>query len=200
MQLKKGEVLCLVDLEGSGIEEFKKIIFGEEKNYSGSISINNNIIRKLSSKRLFDNGVVLIDEDPGKTTLFKTFNVIDNLCFPLGNRISNFWNVKRYKKNISLTYKNNFSEDIFNNYISSMDSYDLHSLSYLRWHLYSPDIIILIKPFTSVERQLHVLTMSLIDLLVNKGIGVLILTSNVWELSTLSRIIDINIQRIHPNT
>ncbi len=196
--VKKGEILGLVDLEGSGIEEIKNILIGSQKEYSGEIKINGSLLSSSSPLKLLNSGVAVIDEEPSRNSLFRGFNGLDNLCFPLSKKVTFFWQNRRYKKNILQRYRDFFSDGALISRLKNLDSRDLHSIAYLRWHLYSPDMIILIRPFSSVERQLEDLTISLIDLLVKKGIGIIILTSNLWELSTLSTKLPVNIQRLTP--
>lgn len=197
--VKKGEITGLVDVEGSGIEEVKNILFGVKKDYTGEIIINGSKIVSSFPLKLLNRGVAVIDEDPSKNNLFRGFNGLDNLCIPLSKKVTFFWQNRRYKKNILKRYAHHFSNGALLKRLKYLNTKDLHSLAYLRWHLYSPDMIILVRPFSSVERQLEDLTISLIDLLLKKGIGIIILTSNLWELSTLSTKLPVNIQRLTPS-
>lgn len=198
-KINKGEILGLVDLEGIQLDELKDIFLSKVK-YSGDIIINGSTLKVVKTEELLKKGLAIIDEDPTKTTLFSEFNAIDNLALPISSKVPFFWQNKKYRKNIISKYRSYFTEGALLKNLNNLDIRELHSLSYLKWHLYSPDVIILIKPFSSVDRQLEDLTITLIDLLIQKGVGIVILTSNLWELSRLSTKQDITIQRLSPLT
>lgn len=200
ISIKRGEILGLVDLEGTQIEELKQIFFGNSRNYKGDINLKGSSIKPITPLELLHRGIAIIDEEPSETTLFSEFYAIDNLAFPLCCKVPFFWQKKRYRENIILTYQKFFTSGALYKRLTELNSRDLHLLSYLKWHLYSPDIVVLIRPFSSVDRLLEELTIFMIDLLVDKGIGIIILTSNFKELSTLSNKHLITIQRLTPST
>ncbi|MGL1890291.1 MAG: hypothetical protein OCD02_01635 [Spirochaetaceae bacterium] len=198
--INRGEVLGLVDLEGSATKEIKKILVGESRSYTGNVLFKGRICNRISTRILFKNNIGIIDEDPTKTMLFPDFTAIDNLAFSLSNKVPFFWQRTKYRKHIKSSYSKYFPPGVLDEKVCDLSTNELHSLAYLRLHLYSPDLVILIKPFSSVDRHLENLTISLIELLIKKGIGILILTSNLWELSSVTTKIPINIQRLPPST
>lgn len=199
LKLYKGEVLGLIDLEGVQIDELKSILLDRIK-FRGEISINGVNTTNIKAYKVLKKGLAVIDEDPSETTLFSGLSGIDNLSFPLSSKVPLFWQKKKYRNNIVKKYEPYFSKVALTKSLKHLDVKDLHTLAYLKWHLYSPDYIVLIKPFSSVDRQLEDLTITLIDLLIQKGIGIIILTSNLWELSRLSSKQNITIQRLTPLT
>lgn len=198
--LYRGVVQAIIDPAGTQIEELRKIFTGEETDYGGRIVVRGKSIPSCDPRVLLKNNIGIISENPRSAHLFPQFNALNNLTFPMGQRVPYFWQKRPYRENIQTNYEAYFSKGALLKDLSNLNSQDLHSLSYLRWHLYSPDLIILIKPFSSVDRQLEDLTIKLMHMLLEKRIGLLILTSNLWELSTLSGKLPVKIQRLPPLT
>jgi ribose transport system ATP-binding protein len=198
--LRKGEITGIIDPEGTQIEELKKIFLGEGNEYRGEIFFKNKLISAITPKKLLKYNIGIISEDPASTLLFPHFNALDNLSFTMGKKVPFFWQNNRYRENIYLKYESFFSPGSLGSTIKELTSSDLHTLAYLRWHLYSPDLLILIKPFSSVDRKMEDLTIKLMNELLKKRIGLVILSSNLWELSALSAKLPVKIERLPPIT
>lgn len=197
---RRGEIRVLLDPEGSRIEEIRKILTGEKRDYRGNVVVKGSVLRSLNPHRLLKRNIALISEDPAETQLCPQFNGLDNLVFSMGQKVPIFWQRRKFRENILLRYEPYFSPGALWKNLKKLTPRDLQTLSYLRWHLYAPDLVVLVKPFSSVDGQLEDLTISLMSLLLSRGIGLLILTSNLWELSALSEKLPVKIQRLPPLT
>ncbi|MBN2627080.1 MAG: ATP-binding cassette domain-containing protein [Spirochaetales bacterium] len=199
-EFSSGEINILVDETGGQLEELTRIFTGEKKDYSGRISLGGRIPSVLNPRVLLKHNIALISEDPVFSQLYPQFNGLENLIFPMGEKFRRFWTRRKFAENIKRTYAPFFSEGALEKDLKDLSPADRQSLVYLRWHLYSPGLIIIIKPFSSFDRQLESLTVSLLQKLYKRGIGLLILSSNLWEMSVLSENLPIKIKKIAPLT
>ncbi len=182
-EVHSGEVVSILDNDGACIDEIIKILNGENKNYQGDIYVGNQIFRSRSLQQALKKDLAFIPENPIDTMLFKDIPAIDNLCFASSHKVKNFWMNSKYKKSFMDDYKKYFDEGTLNAQTETLSIYDLQKLVYLKWHLYNPKIVICTRPFSSIDIELREITAEYMKLLLDKGIGILILTSNYSEIN-----------------
>ena len=83
LQLRRGEILGLAGLMGSGRTELVNTLFGILKPTSGTISINGKLVDISSPKRAIDNRIALVPEDRRSQGLVLDHPVTENLTLPL---------------------------------------------------------------------------------------------------------------------
>lgn len=183
-EVHSGEMVSILDNDGACTDEIVKILNGEHKDYLGKISIGNEIFRSKSFGHALKKDLAFIPENPIETMLFKDLPAIDNLCYASSHKVKNFWMNSKYKKSCMNDYESFFSEGVLNESTQSLAIYDLQKLVYLKWHLYNPKIVVCTRPFSSIDIELREITSEYMKLLLEKGIGILILTSNYSEISS----------------
>lgn len=80
--VRKGEIVGLGGLMGSGRTEIAKCIYGLDKADEGKIYLNSKEINIKSTLQAIGNGIVYIPEDRRKEGIFNSMNVKDNLSIP----------------------------------------------------------------------------------------------------------------------
>jgi len=78
--LKKGEILGIAGMLGSGRSELLRSIFGADKFDSGEIILNGSIIDSITPVKMKKNGLAMTPEDRKNTGLVQIRSVKDNLC------------------------------------------------------------------------------------------------------------------------
>ncbi|MFM5905106.1 MAG: sugar ABC transporter ATP-binding protein [Micrococcales bacterium] len=81
--VKRGEILGLAGLMGSGRTELVNTIFGVDKVTSGSVKINGKAVNIRSPREAIQNGIALIPEDRRAQGLVLDHPVTENLTLPL---------------------------------------------------------------------------------------------------------------------
>jgi ribose transport system ATP-binding protein len=188
----------ILDVEGSQIGELKRLLLGEAQAAKGWMEVQGKQLKHFNPQILLSNRIGIIPEDPVHSQFFHEMSVIDNLAFSMGEKVPLFWQLRKFRQNIAKQYATYFEAEDLNVPLRKLSSRDRQTLVYMKWHLFAPRLLILIKPFSSVNRQLEQHTVNLLRLLHERGISLLILTSNEWELSALARILPLTIQIIAP--
>jgi ribose transport system ATP-binding protein len=183
-EIHSGEMLSILDNEGSYIDEITKILSGENNSYKGQVFVGDQLFHSRRPWESLKKKLAFIVENPVESMLFKDITAIDNLCFASSNKVNSFWMNSKYKRSCIDAYKRFFSKDALNSQTESLSIYDLQKLVYLKWHLYNPKVVVCTRPFSSIDVELREITSELMGLLLEKGIGVLVLASNYSEVSS----------------
>ncbi len=179
--LRKGEVLNILDRNNKGNEDIIKLLNGSIFAASGEIFYFDRKFEFKHLSKIISEGIGFICENAVQNMLFKDMSLLENLCFMLGERVNNISFKFGLKKSIINEYYDKFKENIYIKDIDDLNMTTLIKLVYYKWHLYSPKLLVIIKPFTGVDMKLRKLVMDLIYELSNKGIAILVLTSNYYE-------------------
>lgn len=183
-EIHSGEMLSILDHEGSSIDEIAKILSGENNSYKGEVFVGERLFRSHRPWESLKKKLAFIVENPVEAMLFKDITAIDNLCFASSSKVSSFWMNSKYKRSCIDDYERFFSIDALNSKTEALSIYDLQKLVYLKWHLYNPKVVVCTRPFSSIDVELREITSQLMGLLLEKGIGILVLASNYSEISS----------------
>lgn len=175
---KNGVILGLVDTRGDLLPNMIESIKG--------------------NKRMILPDVAIIPEFPIENSLFYNLTGLENLIMPLSHKLNYLWQKRRYKRSIFNSYTGFFPEDDLNSTLRHFTRSGIISLTYLRWHLYKPKTLIIIKPFSGMDREILNSINNLILLILGRGVEIVILTTNIWELERLSSQFPLDIQKLHP--
>lgn len=183
-EIHSGEMLSILDHDGSYIDEIIKLLNGEAGSYKGQILLGDRSFSTRSPWEAIKKGLAFIVENPVESMLFKEIPAIDNLCFASSRKISNFWMNLRYRKSCIEDYGKFFSDGALSARTETLSVYEQQKLVYLKWHLYNPKVVVCTRPFSSIDMELREVTSEMLGLLLEKGIGVLVLASNYSEVSS----------------
>lgn len=183
-EIRSGELLSIIDHDGSCIEEIMRLLSGEKGTYEGEIRIGGKGFHPQSPWRALHRDLAFIVENPIETMIFKEIPAIDNLCFSSSRKVRTFWMNAKYRKSCLESYESFFGRDVLKKSTEALSAYDLQKLVYLKWHLYNPKAVICIRPFSSIDAELRQVTSEMMSLLLEKGIGILVLASNYSEISS----------------
>ena len=198
--LQQSEELCIFDHDGKAVDEIKALLAGEHAADSGQILIDGKPLRARNVWQALDQEIAFIVENPAETMLFPDFTALENLCLPASRKTRDFWLNPVYLKSCQQEYAPFFDPGVLGKYPDELSAQDLHKLVYCRWHLFNPKLVVCVKPFSSVEKSLEDISTFFIELLLKKGIAVLVLTSNASETGMSCRKISLNQKNapVHP--
>ncbi|HYE83414.1 MAG TPA: ATP-binding cassette domain-containing protein [Clostridia bacterium] len=181
-EIHSGEMLSILDNDGSCIDEITKVLIGENNSYQGDIFVGDRLFKPRSPWEAVKKNLAFIVENPVEAMLFKDITAIDNLCFVSGNKINTFWLHSRYRSCCIDDYEGFFSKETLNSRTEALSVYDQQKLVYLKWHLYNPRIVVCARPFSSIDVELREITSEMMRLLMEKGVAILVLASNYSEI------------------
>ena len=189
--LKKGEVLGITGLVGSGTNELAKVIFGslDIKKITGQILINNKKINIKHPKNAINQKIAYVTNDRMNDGLIYSFPIFENICLPV---------LKSFRNRIGfLSQKNMLSEsDTFVKLlqIKTLDSYAIiDSLSggnqqktlIAKSLAIKPVLIIMNEPTVGIDVGTKFEIRKLINKMSDQGVSIILITNESEELVNL---------------
>lgn len=154
LNLKKGEILGIYGLVGSGRTEFLDLIFGIEHADKGTIHINGQHLDKHSPKDAINAGIAYVTEDRKETGLMLGRSINENINIASFGAISRggFINDKKEQA------RSNDMIDLFNvktpdaaQLVGNLSGGNQQKVVLGRWALIEPDVMLLDEPTRGVD-------------------------------------------------
>lgn len=177
--VEKGECVVFLDINNTALSDMIKLMMGEIRPVSGNILLDGQPFAGKDSG--LKNEVCIIQENPIQSMLFGEMSYIDNLCFLLDKKQPHLWMNKNVKRSVMQEYEPLIGEDIYASDISDLSLFSLYNLVYYRIHLYHPDAVFCVQPFSGADMYLRRHIVELINQLRKKRITVIILAVNIAD-------------------
>ena len=184
-QLRRGEVLGIAGLDGSGRTEVLENLFGAMTKASGSIRLHGKAIRNRTPQESIKNGFALLTEERRSTGIFSILNIRENTVIS---------SLKKHRRGIWLSNRSmkkdtQWSIDAMHTKTPSQET-KIRSLSggnqqkviLGRWLLTDPDVLLLDEPTRGIDVGAKYEIYQLIIDLANRGKTVLMVSSEMPEL------------------
>ncbi|WP_312469735.1 ATP-binding cassette domain-containing protein [Neobacillus sp.] len=196
--IKKGEIVGIAGLMGSGRTELSKAIFGLYQNMSGTIKVDSKVVK--SPRGAIDAGIALVTDDRKQEGLVLGLSVYENLLLPTYRKISRFGILKRKKK-----------DEIVNRWVKDLKikvhdpSVEVRTLSggnqqkvvLGKWLQMNPKVLILNEPTRGIDVGAKAEIYQIMKRLTEDGISIIMMSSEMPELLGMcDRILVMNDGRI----
>ncbi|EFW37605.1 sugar ABC transporter ATP-binding protein [Treponema phagedenis] len=188
--LRKGEILGIAGLVGSGRTEIIETIFGIRPATSGTIKIAGEEIRIKNPRDAIKHKIALLTEDRRLSGIFPVLSVSDNIIMS---------HIDSYINKLGILNKKNILKDCID-YIQSINiktpnmAQQIQFLSggnqqkvlIARWLLTEPDILILDEPTRGIDVGAKSEIHKFISLLAGQGKAVIMISSEIPEILGMS--------------
>ena len=185
-QARRGEILGIAGLDGSGRTELLETIFGISTRKSGTIRLNNKTVKNKNSEDSIRNGFALLTEERRATGVFNILNIRENSVIS---------SLKRHKKYGFYLSEHSMRDDT-QRYIEALhiktpsQETKIRALSggnqqkviLGRWMLTDPEVLLLDEPTRGIDVGAKYEIYQLIIDLANKGKVVIVVSSEMPEL------------------
>ena len=185
-QLKKGEILGIAGLDGSGRTEVLENLFGAMTREGGSITLHGKEIQNRSPKEAIKNGFALLTEERRATGIFgirdiKENTVISNLKgYLLGGVVLSD---KKMREDTDWSIQAmHIKTPSQRTQIRSLSGGNQQKVIIGRWLLTKPEILLLDEPTRGIDVGAKYEIYQLIIDLANEGKGVVMVSSEMPEL------------------
>ncbi len=189
LTLYKGEVLGIAGLVGAGRSELARVIFGADKTETGEIYLEDVKQNYKSPKDAINAGIALLTEDRNLYGLFMERNIRENIS------ISNLSPLMR-----GLFIDKAKEKDIVGNYfkqlkikapsqetkVENLSGGNRQKVVLARWLHTNSKVIIFDEPTAGIDVGVKYEIYNLINNLVENGIGVIVISSELPELIGIS--------------
>lgn len=188
--LFRGEVLGFYGLIGSGRSELACALYGREKLTSGTIEIDNKPVKIKSPAEALKKGIAMVPEDRKGQGLFMDQSVLSNMTISYLRSIShyNFFIRSSLEKKIINEYMEllHIKVDEIEQPISNLSGGNQQKVILARNLMVCPRILILDEPTHGIDigakEEIH----SLIGQLTSRGIGIIMISSEMPEILSVS--------------
>jgi ribose transport system ATP-binding protein len=189
LQVRRGEILGLAGLMGSGRTELVNTLFGILKPTSGTIKINGKEIDISSPQKAIKNRIALIPEDRRAQGLVLDHAVTENLTLPLLDGLKN--NGLLSKKKILTKSKEIIDQfDIKLAYpgirVGSLSGGNQQKVVIGKWLGTDPEILLMDEPTAGVDIGTKSEILDLVRKIADSGKSVILISSELPELLSVS--------------
>lgn len=184
-ELRKGEILGLTGLLGSGRTEVARCIFGIDKLEQGSVYVDG-VLRKISSPREASRaGLSLVPEDRKEHGLVLTMNISDNIC--IGHETLSLLRNRKGEESLSKKFVDAFNIRCTSvrNIVRNLSGGNQQKAVVSRWLARNPKVLILDEPTRGIDVVAKAEVHALIGLMVQKGMSVILISSESDEIMGL---------------
>lgn len=188
--IKKGEILGMYGLVGSGRSEVARTIFGDLIQDNGDIYFEDEKIINKNTKDAVYKGIYYLPEDRGVQGLFSLNSVKENMSASFIEDFTNkigFLNERREIETITNNIeKYNIKTYSLDTRITSLSGGNQQKVLFCRWLLKLPKLLILDEPTRGVDIGTKAEMHNYIMDLASEGVSILLISSDLPEVLMLS--------------
>ena len=183
--LQEGEILGFYGDSNSGRNMLAKTIFGVVPEYYGHININGVRLRPGSQSDAIKNGIAYVTDDPHNFGIFENLNVTNNL-FVVSNNSSGKKTCEKETDHAAFKHRLRYTNLLPRNLNTKMyvlSAGMMQRINLLKWFFTKSNVFIIDEPTTNVDSVAKVDIYNLVNDLVKKGAGVMLISSDIHELA-----------------
>lgn len=191
IKLHKGEVVGVVGLMGAGRTELAHSIFGNTPGYkiSGGILLDGKKVNLNSTRKAIKNGIAYVSEDRKRDGLILSESITENLTIADLNKISKrgLLNFNGQAEIANYYVKElNIRTPSINQKVNNLSGGNQQKVQVGKWLFSDPKILILDEPTRGIDVGAKFEIYSLINQLVDEGMSILLISSELPEILGMS--------------
>ncbi len=187
--IRRGEIVGLAGLIGSGRTELAELLFGVKKKEKGKIIFCGKEISPKSPREAIDMGIALIPEDRKKLGALLDIDIKGNISMPILQRISKVFFVDTKEEDeIANYYKDNINIKTPNlsQKIKNLSGGNQQKVIIAKWLASESDFIIFDEPTRGIDVGAKYEIYKLVNSLVEAGKTILMISSEMPEVLGMS--------------
>ncbi|MET4801452.1 sugar ABC transporter ATP-binding protein [Bradyrhizobium sp. LB11.1] len=189
LSVRRGEILGLAGLVGSGRTELARVIFGVDPLRGGAIRLEGNPIRIASPRAAIDHGIYLIPEDRKGSGLLLDVSIAENISLPDLSSYLRFFlvNTAQETENAQTQRERlNIRAPDVGTTVGSLSGGNQQKVVLAKWLSMRPKILIFDEPTRGVDvgakREIYEMLRRLTD----AGVAILMISSDMEEVIGVS--------------
>jgi D-xylose transport system ATP-binding protein len=188
--LRKGEILGIAGLMGSGRTELVMTIFGEyAKITHGTMKLEGRALNVKNGNEAMRAGISLVPEDRKRHGLVLIQSILKNMSLPNLDRFSSFMRIDQYSELIEcLNYVKQLSvktPDVLHP-VESLSGGNQQKVVIAKWLMSGPKILIMDDPTRGVDVGAKYEIYKLMNELAERGISIIMISSDLQEVLGMS--------------
>ena len=187
--LYEGEILGLFGLMGSGRSELVRALFGDLYVREGTIEVSNKKIHHKSPEDAIKNGIAYVPDERKTEGLMLLHTVLFNISISIINRLFNRLKLNRKREleiGNSWIDRLNIRTPSAGTVIQDLSGGNQQKVVLAKWLETNPRILILNEPTRGIDVGAKAEIYSIIDDLCHKGLGIIMISSEMQEVISMS--------------
>ncbi len=188
--LRRGEVLGFSGLVGAGRTELMRAIIGADRLKSGEVILEGKKITNRSPHEAQENGIVLVPEDRKMQGILANLSVSDNINISMLSENSNRFGIMDRRKEAEVAKRGiedfNIKTPSPDKKIVELSGGNQQKCIVARWLSTSPKVLIMDEPTKGIDVGAKAEFYQLICDFAKKGMGVILISSEMPEVMGLS--------------
>ena len=188
--LRKGEILGIAGLMGSGRTELVSAIFGEYgKNCRGTISIDNEDVPIHSARDAIDNGISLVPEDRKLLGLLLGQSILKNISLPNMDQFTERFSVNQHKEYYEcsrMSKKLSVKSPSVHSIVESLSGGNQQKVVLAKCIMSNPKILILDEPTRGIDVGAKYEIYKLMNTLAKQDVAIIMVSSELPEVLGMS--------------
>ncbi|WP_423189039.1 ATP-binding cassette domain-containing protein [Alkalibacterium sp. f15] len=189
--LKKGEIIGLAGLMGSGRTELALSMFGNPRNYKlkGTLLLNNEEKNFRHTSDAIKEGIAYVTEDRKGNGLFLTQNITNNITAANLKGVSSKGILNNNEEvTVAESYKNSIhiKSSSINQLVGKLSGGNQQKVSISKWLFVSPDILILDEPTRGIDVGAKFEIYTVMNELISRGMSIIMISSELGEILGMS--------------
>jgi inositol transport system ATP-binding protein len=199
-ELRRGEILGIAGLIGSGRTELARCLFGADPRTAGETIIADKAVEILTPEHAIRHGIGLVPEDRKQQALFLELAVRDNLSIAALQNLSRFGFVKlraeqalvrRYRESLNIRMASDEQS------VKNLSGGNQQKVVLARWLALGPRILIVDEPTRGIDVGAKAEVHQLLHRMATSGIAIIAISSELPEVLAISdRILTMRAGRI----
>jgi ABC-type sugar transport system ATPase subunit len=188
-ELRRGEILGIAGLIGSGRTELARCLFGADPKTAGQTVIENEVVDIRTPEQAIVHGIGLVPEDRKQQALFLDLAVRENLSIAALQKLSRFGFIKRLSEHAmvqryrdSLNIRMASSEQS----VKNLSGGNQQKVVLARWLALGPRILIVDEPTRGIDVGAKAEVHQLLHQMAVSGIAIIAISSELPEVLAIS--------------
>ncbi|UTV98954.1 sugar ABC transporter ATP-binding protein [Marinomonas rhizomae] len=187
--LKKGEILGVYGLVGSGRTEVMQALFGTTDHVTGSVKMNGKEVIIHSPKEAIDNGIVYVPEERQKQGIVLELPIYQNVSLPQMERLAKHGQIDQEGE---MALARQYCERLqvkascWNEKVMNLSGGNQQKVVIAKWLATNPKVIILDEPTKGIDIGSKAAVHEFMSELVDSGLSVIMVSSELPEILGMS--------------
>ena len=185
LEIRKGEIVGLAGLLGSGRTEVAHLIFGVEQTETGEARVKGEKVNLSSPRKAIQEGFALCPEDRKIEGIIGDLSVRENIILALQARMGWFNHLSRHKQDElanEMIEALNIVTPNAEKPVKELSGGNQQKVILARWLVSNPDLLILDEPTRGIDVGAHAEIIQIIKQLASEGKAMLIISSELAEI------------------
>jgi len=188
--VRKGEILGIAGLMGSGRTELVTAVFGEYgKNYQGTISIDGRKAKIRSARDAINCGISLVPEDRKQLGLISKQSIVKNISLPNMDQFTDKFSVNQNKEFYEcrkMSTKLSIKCRSIHQLVDSLSGGNQQKVVVAKCIMTNPKILILDEPTRGIDVGAKYEIYKLMNALARQGVAIIMVSSELPEILGMS--------------